>query len=166
MKPKHLISAALLAFVGVAIATSVTKQARSAPATASMPVAAESAPQEAAEDAVRFVVYYFHGDVRCVTCTNIENRSHETVENFFSDQLAAGELEWRAVNYDTAANAHYRRDFKLAFQSLILAEERAGTIVRWVNLAEVWYKVHEDPPAMEDYIIESIADFIAGGDPT
>jgi hypothetical protein len=169
MKPKVLISAVLLLFVGVSLAAIVAKEMTAQPestaAAASQPNAhsPDQAPPAQAQEEAHYVVYYFHGNVRCKTCTAIENQSHNAITTMFADQLGSGELEWRLVNYDTPENAHFRDDFQLAFQSVVLAEERDGTIVRWENLADVWTKIHESPQEFEEYVVDSTVTFMAGG---
>jgi hypothetical protein len=169
MKPKAIVTAALLLFVGISLAAIVANEMAAEPAsaaaTASGPDATsstEALPVEAQEGA-HYVVYYFHGDVRCQTCTAIESQSHDAITTMFADQLGSGELEWRLVNYDTPENAHFRDDFQLAFQSVVLAEERDGKIVRWENLADVWTKIHESPQEFEQYLVDSTVTFMAGG---
>ena len=169
MKPKVIVTAALLLFVGISLAAIVVKEmgAEPPPAASTAPESealspSAALPAEAQEDA-QYVVYYFHGNVRCQTCTAIENQSHETITTMFADQLGSGELEWRAVNYDTPENAHFRDDLQLAFQSVVLAEERAGKIVRWDNLSDVWTKIHESPQEFEEYVVDSTVTFMAGG---
>jgi hypothetical protein len=167
MKPRLIVAAALLFFVGFSLATIVVKETRSAP-TLVVAVASEpSAPAKVSatvetQEQVHYVVYYFHGNVRCKTCTAIENQSHDVITTMFSDQLGSGELEWRLVNYDTPENAHFRDDFQLAFQSVVLAEERDGRIIRWENLADVWTKIHESPREFEQYVVDRTATFMAG----
>ncbi|MDK2970739.1 MAG: hypothetical protein PWP23_494 [Candidatus Sumerlaeota bacterium] len=164
MKSKVIVTSALLLFVGISLAAIVVKEMGresapvAAPETASPPDAAVQAQEEG-----RYVVYYFHGDVRCQTCQTIEQQSHDAIATMFADQLDSGELEWRLVNYDKPENAHFRDDFQLAFQSVVVAEERDGRIVRWKNLADVWTKVHDTPQEFEEYVVDSTASFMAGG---
>src|SRR5690606_31216827 len=139
MKPQVMVTTALLFFVGLCLVTLVMKEMQSQPApilataaTTEMAPAATQALNDVpdAEEA-RFVAYFLHGNVRCQTCIDIETYSHEAITTVFADQLKSGKLEWRTVNYDTPENAHFRDDFQLAFQSVVLAEERDGKIVRW-----------------------------------
>lgn len=168
MNLKVIVTSALLLFVGISLAAIVVKEMRNGPA----PVAASTSEPDAAskpeatvdaQEESHYVVYYFHGDVRCKTCTAIENQSHDAITTMFADQLGSGELEWRLVNYDTPENAHFRDDFELAFQSVVLAEKRGGKIVRWENLDDVWTKIHESSEEFEAYVVDSTASFMAGG---
>ncbi|MCB2156482.1 hypothetical protein KQI84_16525 [bacterium] len=169
MKPKAIITAALLLFVGISLAAIVVKEMRSEPApiesTATVQTKTEAQstnePIKALEE-THFVVYYFHGNVRCTTCNAIEKQSRDAISTMFADQLDAGDMEWRLVNYDEPENTHFRDDFELAFQSVILTEERGDTILRWKNLPDIWTKIHETPQEFEEYVVENTVDFMAG----
>jgi hypothetical protein len=163
MKPKVILTAMLLCFVGISIAAMIYKETR-AREVATLPAAKESVPVAAEQSpaAPLVVVYYFHGDTRCTTCRAIEEQSHAAITGNFKEALAEGQLEWRLVNFDTPGNTHFRDDFQLSFQSVVLVEERDGKVVRWKNLADVWTKIHETPQQFEQFVIESTTAFIAG----
>jgi hypothetical protein len=166
MNPKRIVTVALLLFVGLCLGAIVVKEMRAEPASAAAPSAGTSprAPMPArAEGAVHYVVFYFHGNMRCKTCKDIENQSRDAITSTFAGQIGSGALEWRSVNFDTPENKHFRDDFDLAYQSVIVAEERDGRIVRWENLADVWTKIHESPKEFEDYVVDRTASFLAGG---
>lgn len=156
MQLKRAVTAVLLAFVGVSIAAIVVREARrpEPPPTAASTTASESA---------HVVAYYFHGSIRCTTCEAIEAQSQEAIAKFFPDQLKTGELEWRIINYDEAEHEHYREDFQLSFQSVVLAEESAGKVLRWRNLVDVWTKINEPAPEFEQYIVDETSTFLLGG---
>ena len=167
MKPKVIVTIALLCFVGISLAAIVVKEMRSEPA----PVVAQAPEPEAPSSAItspetqeesHYVVYYFHGNKRCRTCTAIENQSHDAVTTMFADQLESGAMEWRLVNFDKPENEHFVQDFELAFQSVVLVEERGEEVLRWENLADVWTKINGSPQEFEEYVVESTADFMAG----
>ncbi|MBX3728453.1 MAG: hypothetical protein KF858_04640 [Candidatus Sumerlaeia bacterium] len=164
MKGKPLVAGLLGGFIAIAVASMAVKemQARGAAPVAEV---ARVTPAEAtpAKVAPRFVAYYFHGSMRCVTCRNIEDWSREAITAHFADRIESGDLEWREVNYDQPANEHFRRDFDLAFQSVVLVEQHEGTVVRWQNLHDVWMKVHDGPAAFEQFVVERTADFLKSG---
>jgi len=156
MKPKIVVTAALLAFVAFSIAAIALKEIR----------AQDVAPAQAAtqpNETDRFVAYYFHGSARCPTCNAIEAQATAAFQRHFGPQLGDGRLEWRVANYEAPEYAHFRTDFQLAFQSLVLVEQRDGKVARWKNLADVWQKVHE-PEEFERYVVESTSDFMAAKD--
>ena len=86
----------------------------------------------------KFVAYYFHGDFRCDNCRKIEQYSREAIEKYFSDQLKSGDLEFKVVNMDRPENQHFINEYQLYTRSLVIAEYKGTTQVRWKNLAEVW----------------------------
>ena len=163
MKPKRVVTAVLLCFVGLSIAAMIYKEARAREGAAPPAANAATAPaRQQSRDVAHLVVYYFHGDTRCTTCRAIEEQSHAAITGNFKEALAEGQLEWRLVNFDTPGNSHFRDDFQLSFQSVVLVEERDGKVVRWKNLADVWTKIHETPQQFEQFVVESTTAFIAG----
>lgn len=165
MNPKKMATAALLAFVALSIGAMAYKEMRPAVAgpPATTPQAVAPADGQAPAQS-QFVVYYLHGDMRCTTCNRIQSMSETAVLNFFADRLASGEMAWRIVNFDQAPNAHYRDDFDLAFQSVVVAEEVGGVPVRWHNMTDVWTKVHGNEEDFAQYIVDTANAFMAGGD--
>ena len=159
MKSKLWLTVVLLAFVGVSIAVMALKETRAL----ELPAPAQAAVEEPARIESRIVAYYFHGTQRCATCNAIEKQSQEAVQSFFGDQIAAGDVEWRVVNFDKPENEHFVTDFAMSHQSVVLVEEKGRDVVRWQNLADVWTKIHEEPRVFEEYIVTNMADFTAAG---
>ncbi|MDX2176420.1 MAG: nitrophenyl compound nitroreductase subunit ArsF family protein [Candidatus Sumerlaeia bacterium] len=159
MNAKSFATAALLAFVAATIGAAILKEFRAAPA----PPAAERRARPAGGTAEPlYAAYYFHGNIRCETCTTIEELSSSTLERAFAAELDSGRLEWRLVNYDEPANEHFREDFQLAFQSLVLVEERGGAVARWTNLKDVWVHVQDTPEEFGDYVVSASREFMGG----
>lgn len=113
---------------------------RTAAATASVAATAVPAP---APRVRKIVATYFHGNVRCVTCRKIEAYSREAIEDGFGDQIAAGTVEFRAVNVEEDANRHFINDYQLVTKTLIVAEEVDGAVARWEKLENVWTLVSD-----------------------
>ena len=112
------------------------------------------------EDGV--VAYYFHGNKRCSTCRKLEAYSAEAITGGFASELESGELEWRVVNTDEAANAHFMTDFELVTKSVVLVEYRDGEVVRFKNLKLVWQLVG-DEDGFVTYVRDQTRDFLAEG---
>ena len=133
-----------------------------------IPVTAEAGEAEAvaasattdSDNAV--VAYYFHGNKRCSTCRKLEAYSEEAVTGGFASELDSGELVWRVVNTDDAANAHFVTDFELVTKSVVLVEYRDGEVVRWKNLKLVWQLVR-DKDGFITYVREATEDFLVEG---
>jgi len=107
----------------------------------------------------KFVAYYFHGDFRCDNCRKIEQYSREAIEKYFADQLKSGELEFKVVNMDRPENQHFIQDYQLYTRSLVIAEFKGTTQVRWKNLAEVWNNL-DDQEAFHDYVKTEIQKYL------
>jgi len=105
------------------------------------------------------VAYYFHGNVRCSTCRKLEAYSMEAVEDGFAAEIAAGGLEWRAVNVDEPMNKHFVDDFELVTKALVLVEYSDGEVARWQDLKLIWQLVR-DKDGYLTYVREATADFL------
>lgn len=123
-----------------------------------IPAVADSAPAPVAET----VVYYFHGNVRCATCKKIEAYADEAVHEEFGKALEDGSLQWRVVNVDEPVNRHFVQDFQLVTRSVVLVEYRAGKVVRFKNLDQVWQLVR-DKERFVAYVQDATRDFLAAG---
>ena len=106
--------------------------ANAVPTTQAVPPASPS------KHSRRVVATYFHGNVRCPTCRKVESYAREAVEEGFQPQVAAGTVEFRAVNTDETQNVHFVEDYELINKSVVVTEELDGKVARWVKLDEVW----------------------------
>ena len=152
MKPalwRSIVIYALLAFVAVSLAYAAVQEVRRTPsATAAEQPERAMPPSAAGLDALKggkgkaaasvFYATYYHGNVRCPTCMKIEAYSKETIETRFADEIKAGKVAFRMVNYDEKGNEHFKKDYGLSAQSLIVSEVKAGKELRWANLEKVW----------------------------
>ena len=121
-----------------------------------------SASTPAVEPDNGIVAYYFHGNKRCSTCRKLEAYSEEAVVGGFPSDLENGVLEWRVVDTDEKANAHFVTDFELVTKSVVLVEYHDGEVVRFKNLKLVWQLVG-DRDGFIRYVRSETADFIAEG---
>ncbi len=109
----------------------------------------------------RVYAYYFHGDVRCVTCKKLEAYSGEALTTGFEKEIADSTLVWQAVNYDREANKHYLEDFQLYTKSLVLFHMKDGKITDWKNLDKIW-KLVGDKDDYIKYVQSETKKFIEG----
>lgn len=107
------------------------------------------------------IAYYFHGDVRCVTCKTMEAYASETIEQTFARELASGRLQWKKINVDLPGNRHYVDDFNLYTRSLVLVKMVDGQPEDYRNLEAIWTLVG-DKPAYVDYVSENIREMLEG----
>jgi hypothetical protein len=161
MKPKTAVAALLLLFVAASIAYLVAKEAGRAPGPTGQAADQAASAHSGTDNAPgrKVVVYYFHGNVRCVTCKTIEAYAGEAVQAGFPDALEDGRLEWRPVNVDEPANEHYVQDFQLVTRSVVIEEAAAGKQVRWKNLQRVWELV-PDKDAFLEYVQDETRVFL------
>jgi hypothetical protein len=156
MKPKHIVTAALLAFVAVSVVFLLLKERR--PETPGTSAPAENAPAVSAGT----VVYYFHGTRRCPTCRKFEEYTNEAITTAFAEDMKAGTIAWRAINTDEPGNEHYVKDYVLSTKSVILSSVAGGKETRWKNLPRIWELVG-DKAAYIAYIQNEIKTFQEGG---
>jgi len=134
-----------------------TPDAGSDTTNAASPVA--DAPREQpSEPDTRVIAYYFHRTMRCATCLSIEKQARKAVETMYPDQLAAGKLEWHAVNIEEPGNEHFETDFELESSSLVLVQMRGDKVAKWANLPRVWDLAH-DPAGFQEYVWTELAQF-------
>jgi len=93
----------------------------------------------------KIIVYYFHGNMRCRTCYNLENYAKIVVESDFQDAIKSGKLEWKTVNVETPGNEHFSYDYKLYTKSVIVSTLQDGKEVSWKNLDQIWQLIHNEP---------------------
>ena len=114
-------------------AASTETHAPAAAVQAALPKpAAPKAPEH------RIVAMYFHGNVRCVTCRKVEAYAREALEAGFPSEIAAGLVEFRAVNVEDPVNRHFIQDFQLVTRSVVVTDEAGGAVQRFVKLDDVW----------------------------
>ena len=168
MKTKAVLSIGLLVFVAIALVFMVAKNTGSStsaeaatPAPPAESTQAKSAPDAANAPEHQFIATYFHNDVRCPSCIKIEKQSREAIQAAFGEQLEDGELVYRMVNIDKPENAHYIEEYGLYTKHLIIAEQRDGKDVRWLDLPKVW-DLLGDEEKFKVYVVSGIEGFMAG----
>ena len=101
------------------------------------------------------MVYYFHSSFRCQTCRDIEDQAHAVVLSDFADELAAGTVQWQALNYEQPAGHELAKQFDISMPVVVLARFEDGKIARWKSLDQVWGLVG-DKPAYAAFVREEI----------
>jgi hypothetical protein len=153
MSGKRLAQVALLAVVALTLVIALRPQGDEHSSSA-------SAVQTEAPTGITYVAYYFHGDIRCDTCRSIEAQSEAAVRDGFSDELADGTLEWRAVNTDQPENTHFTEDFGLTHSTLVLVEREGTETRRFISLDRVWELVHDEDDQFRRYVQDGIANWM------
>jgi hypothetical protein len=151
MKPKNIISAVLLIFVGLSVAYMVFDKQKGGE------VVFTDTAEAFRGDAV--FVYYFYGDKRCVTCKKLEGYAKEALDAYFSQQLASGEVVWKPLNTDLPENKHFVKDYELVTKSVVLSKNKDGKEVIWQNLDKIWDKVRDKDDYLS-YIKENVTEIL------
>jgi hypothetical protein len=157
VKPKSLVTIVLLTFVAVSVIALIAKE------FGDKSSAAEPGTNSAVstvED--RVVVYYFHGNSRCITCIKMEAYAREAIEAEFADQLNSGQMKFRAINVETASTEHFIEDYQLYSSSVVIVLFKDNMQVDWKNLSEVWELVH-NKNAFLSYIQDETTALMQGG---
>lgn len=74
----------------------------------------------------RIEVLYFHGKQRCATCMAIEQRTRETLEEQFADELKNGALVFRVIDISQPENKALADKYEVTWSSLYLCQWKAG----------------------------------------
>jgi len=143
----------------VTLAVKSVRRSREAETAANR--AAEKQGTEAREPAMTdgVIAYYFHGNVRCPTCRNIEAYAHEAIEARFAEELKSGRLEWQVVNYELPENEHFAAEFELVAPTVVLVGIRGGSQEEWRDLVRVWELVG-DKEAFVKYVQGEVAGYL------
>lgn len=169
MKPKNIVTVALLVFVTASVAFLLFKESAKEAGVTSVenrgagehPVSTERRgdTRKTEESGRKVIAYYFHTTKRCATCRKIEAYTTESIKTTFARQLKSGSLEFHIVNVDDPGKNHYIEDYQLTTKSVVLADYRDGEQTRWKNLDRVWQLV-KDKQAFLNYIESETRDFL------
>ncbi len=187
MRIKPIVTQALLIFVWVSVGFSVGKHAtlrtvqidKSLPAEALAPEDTPRPPSPGSDAMApaerntpeslpivpvpnhRVVVHYIHGNIRCVTCNNIETLTRKVLEEDFADPLADGSLIWKMENFQR--DPEVARRYDVTGSSVVLAREAQGEEVAFRILEEVWL-LESRPELFRQFIQEAITEYLSQGE--
>lgn len=105
------------------------------------------------------VVCYLYGNIRSAACVDAEQYVREAVESGFPEQIKAGKLHWRAVNYEEPRSEHWATECQIAAPALMLVRMSGGTRTQWKIMADV-EELAEDKPAYVEMVRNSVRDFL------
>lgn len=158
MKARRVIQVALLLFVAGSVIFLVSQESKRSIASASgSPGVATPTTGNAPQ--AKVIVYYFHGNFRCVSCRKLEGVSHEAVMTGFSEELKRDDLQWRTVNVEQSENQHYISDYRLFSRSLVLVKFRNGQQVEFKNLMKAWELLRNDE-ALKKYVQSEVRAYL------
>lgn len=167
MKAKKIVTILLLVFIAGSIVFMIAKESKTEPsenqinpsqAESSLQLSVEPDGSAKIEHETQTIVYYFHGDMRCVTCHRLQNYAKEALDTYFAKELASGEIVWSEINIDRAENRHFIQDYSLVTKSVVLSKIQNEQQVEWINLDQIWQKVRSKDDYIK-YIHESVLEF-------
>ena len=120
---------------------------------------ADSASSMTTEGSDQLVVYYLHGNRRCMTCRKMEAYSEEAVATGFAAQLKDSSIIWQVANFEEEGNEHFAKDYQLYGQSLIVSKLHEGKEIEWVNLDKIW-KLVRNKEQFITYVQTEVKDFM------
>ena len=161
MKHKTIVTAVLLAFVLASLIYLVVKETGGRSVSSSEPQKSETpATSQAQNGSRKLVVYYFHGNMRCMTCRTIESYTKEAIQAGFPEALKDGRLEFRVVNVDEPDNEHFVQDYQIVTRSVVIAEFEGSKQKQWKNLSQVWQLVSNKQTFLK-YIQDQTSSYLA-----
>ncbi len=166
LKPKNIITIVLVLFVLVSIVFLAAKELKQKPDTVDkgseqtqkQPRIQIQNQSSENSNGNKTVVYYFRTNVRCVKCKKFESYTQQVIDDQFSEQVKACELEWKVVNVEEKGNEHFINDYKLVTKSIILSEVKDGKEKRYKNLDRIW-ALADDETVFKNYITNQITEF-------
>lgn len=107
----------------------------------------------------KIIAYYFHGNVRCLTCHKMEQYTKEAIEDNFKDELASGLLVVKTVNVEEKGNEHFVNDYQLYTKTLIISRLENSKEIEYKNLTKVWEYVR-DKNKFFNYVTTEINNYL------
>ena len=89
----------------------------------------------------------------------IQSTIVQTIKERFAADTASGALAFQEINYESAGNEHFVKDFDLSFSTMVVVARKGQATVKWEN-TKVWDYAH-DQPALADYTEKQIRAYLA-----
>ena len=94
-----------------------------------------------------------------MSCRTIEAYAHDAIQTYYAALLENGQIEWLKRNYANPEYAHFKDEFELYTQSVVLVDMQGEKIIRWKNLKDVW-TLTRDKKAFYDYIRREVESYL------
>lgn len=151
MNIKAVVRAGLLAFVTISVITLIVKSLQRPPEPQSEP------PHEGV------ALIYFYSNTRCAACQRIEDQAHHALTSGFPQELRAGKLHWRTMNYERFENMRLARRYQIAMPMVVVTRWENGDEQDWRRLDRVW-DLRTDREAFLAYVQAETRAFLANSD--
>ena len=86
--------------------------------------AGNNTPETKKESPVEII--YFHGKQRCMTCMAIEKETNALVEGELAEQVKAGKVKFRVVDFSTEEGKKIAAKYKVTFSSLFVVTPKGA----------------------------------------
>lgn len=142
MTGRLLLKAALFGFVAVSVGSMLHKAALSRaaalkPGPAAQAAQAAASPQPGIAQRTA-VIYYFYTNTRCASCTQLEAYTRETVDTLLSAGYKGWRVEFRGVNVEEPANAHFIGEYSLESKAVVVQKFYGAKPLDWAKLDKAW----------------------------
>jgi len=107
----------------------------------------------------KVIAYYFHSNVRCLNCHNMEEYAKEAIEKNFAEELEDGRLVFKTVNVEEKENEHFVDDYELYTKALVISQIKDEKESQHKNLAKIWAYVRNKNKFIE-YVTSEIKDYL------
>lgn len=67
-------------------------------------------------------VYYFHTNIRCVTCVSVEKKTEENLQLLFPEEMKSGKITFKALNMETPGNEDLVEQYEIYGQTLLFVK--------------------------------------------
>ena len=97
----------------------------------------------------KLIIYYFHTNFRCKSCTKLQELTSKAITSGFSQQLGNGRIAFMPVHVEQPGNEHFSEEYKLYTKSVILSDVKNGQEAKWKNLDKVWTLLGDEKKFLE-----------------
>ncbi|TVQ93935.1 MAG: hypothetical protein EA393_01535 [Bacteroidetes bacterium] len=84
-------------------------------------------------------VYYFHRNRRCGPCRLIENRTIQTMETYYKNEMESGEVSFFIINVEEEENKEIAQKFR-ALSTALIINAKNGAEEKTINLTSFAYR--------------------------
>jgi thiol-disulfide isomerase/thioredoxin len=105
------------------------------------------------------VACYFHRTNRCPTCKKISSYIEEAVEAGFADEIKAGTVKVKMVDFQDAKNKKFTEAYKITGPTLVLMDIHDGKVKAWKPGPKVWSLVGKKTDFFE-YVQQELKSYL------
>lgn len=107
-----------------------------------------------ASNDAKVTVYYFYGQMRCVTCISLQEVTQEAIaENFANNK----DVAFHEIDFSKRANDALAEKYEIVFSSLIIANEKDYKDIT----PEAFAMVMGEPAKLKDFIVQETNAFLS-----